>query len=222
MQALWPLSYKLCSKTSTLLSFGIFLHHISREFVSWTTSAVNVINSQQVFLFLALDDPPDGKISMWRVQRDAEASQLQHRPRASSRFTPKSNRNSLFLCERWQWDDQMHQMLRYCKDLLNPVYTEWGALEVCVSVSFLYMPFYSESDFLIVCSVSLEFIFEFLYFHLLNLGSCLLHTRCQSTTIAVLGVSRAMLCRQSCGTYQVGGTQQCRRNTSNVRSTSSL
>ena len=111
---------------------------------------------------------------------------------------------------------------RYCKDLLNPVYTEWGALEVCVSVSFLYMPFYSESDFLIVCSVSLEFFFEFLYFHLLNLGSCLLHTRCQSTTIAVLGVSRAMLCRQSCGTYQVGGMQQCRRNTSNVRSTSSL
>ena len=116
----------------------------------------------------------------------------------------KKHRNSLFLCETWQWDDQMHQMLRYCKDLLNPVYTEWGALEVCVSVSFLYMPFYSESDFLIVCSVSLEFFFEFLYFHLLNLGSCLLHTRCQSTTIAVLGVSRAMLCRQSCGTYQVG------------------
>ena len=31
----------------------------------------------QVFFFLALDDPPDGKIDQWRVQRDAQASQLQ-------------------------------------------------------------------------------------------------------------------------------------------------
>ena len=26
---------------------------------------------------MALDDPPDGKIDQWRVQRDAQASQLQ-------------------------------------------------------------------------------------------------------------------------------------------------
>lgn len=31
-----------------------------------------------VFFFLALDDPPDGKIDQWRVQRDAQASQLQY------------------------------------------------------------------------------------------------------------------------------------------------
>lgn len=30
-----------------------------------------------VFFFLALDDPPDGKIDQWRVQRDVNAAQLE-------------------------------------------------------------------------------------------------------------------------------------------------
>ena len=98
--------------------------------------------SFEVFFFLALDDPPDGKISMWRVQRDAEASQLQHRPQqASTRFqTPKSIETRYCFVKddsgKFQMH-QMHQMPRYCKDLLNPVYTELVALEFCVSFSFV-------------------------------------------------------------------------------------
>ncbi|CAK9042571.1 unnamed protein product [Durusdinium trenchii] len=34
--------------------------------------------SMDVFFFLALDDPPDGKIDQWRVQRDVNAAQLEY------------------------------------------------------------------------------------------------------------------------------------------------
>ena len=38
-----------------------------------------------VFFFLALDDPPDGKIDKWRVQRDVKASEIRRGKEALAR-----------------------------------------------------------------------------------------------------------------------------------------